>query len=194
MQYYSKLIESFLSWNSKINLSAIRDENQVKIKHIKDSLVVKPILKELNLEENKDFVDVGTGSWFPILPLAMEYKKNHFIWIESVNKKVNAVNNIIKALDLKNVEIIWKRAEDEKVKKFDVLTVRAVSYIDKLLKFTYHLVKDWGYFIFYKLDSPWEYEDLLKNCKRYNLEIIKEYKYTLFENDVWRVIYILKKE
>jgi len=62
MQYYSKLIESFLSWNSKINLSAIRDENQVKIKHIKDSLVVKPILKELNLEENKDFVDVGTGS------------------------------------------------------------------------------------------------------------------------------------
>jgi len=58
MKDYSKLIESFLSWNVKINLSAIRNEEQVKIKHIKDSLVIKPILKEFKLEENKDLVDV----------------------------------------------------------------------------------------------------------------------------------------
>jgi len=193
MKDYSKLIESFLSWNVKINLSAIRNEEQVKIKHIKDSLVIKPILKEFKLEENKDLVDVWTGSWFPLLPLAMEYKNNNFVWIESVRKKVNAINNIIKEFNLKNVEVIWKRAEDKKDKKFDVLTARAVSYIDKLLKFTYHLVKNWGYFIFYKLDSEKEYQDLLKMCKNYNITLVKKYKYTLFDTDVWKVIYVLQK-
>jgi len=193
MKDYGKLIESFLTWNEKINLSAIRDGEQVKIKHIKDSLVIKSILKDLKLKENKDFVDVWTGSWFPLLPLAMEYENNNFVWIESVRKKVNAINAIIKELNLKNVEVIWKRAEDEKDKKFDVLTARAVAYVDKLLKFTYHLVKKWGYFIFYKLDSDQEYEDLLKMCKKYNLTLIKKYKYSLFEDDVKRVIYVLQK-
>lgn len=192
MQDYNKLIEIFLDKNSQINLSAIRDEKWIKIKHIEDSLVIKPILKELNLTKNLDFVDVWTGSWFPLIPLAMEYKNNNFTWIESVRKKVNAVNDIIKKMKLQNVKIIWKRAEKE-TKQFDVLTARAVAYIDKLLKFTNHLVKPWGYFILYKLDSSWEYEDIVKNCKKYNLKIIKKQQYKLYEDDISRVIYVIKK-
>ncbi len=191
MQDYNKLIKTFLHKNSQINLSAIRDEKWVDIKHIQDSLVVKPILKELNLTENIDFIDIWTGSWFPLIPLAMEYKNNNFTWIESVRKKVSAVNEIIEEMKLQNVKTIWKRAEEE-TKQFDILTARAVAYIDKLLKWTNHLVKPWGYFILYKLDSPWEYEDIVKNCKKYKLEIIKKYPYKLYEDDIERIIYVMK--
>jgi len=193
MQNYNKLIESFLEWNAKINLSAIKDIEQIKKKHIYDSLVVKNILKELNLEKNKYFIDVWTWSWFPLLPLAMEYPENSFIWIESIGKKVNAINEIIKEIELKNVQVIWKRAEQENEKKFDVLTARAVAYIDKLLKISYHLVKSWWYFIFYKIDSDQEYNDLLKNCLKYNLNLIKKYYYKIFEGDIKKVIYVIKK-
>jgi 16S rRNA G527 N7-methylase RsmG len=58
-----------------------------------------------------------------------------------VKKKVNAINDMANKLELKNVKVIWTRAEDYKDKQFDILTARAVAYIDKLLKFTYHLVK-----------------------------------------------------
>jgi len=193
MKKYNQLIEVFLSWNTKINLSAIRDEEWVKIKHIQDSLEWLKIIEQLNLKWKIDLVDIWSGSWFPILPLAIEKNNWNFIGIESVRKKVNAMNDMIKELKLDNIEIIWERAEDEKSKKFDVLTARAVAYIDKLLKFTYHLVKKWWYFVLYKLDSEEEYKNILKNCKKYNLKLVKKYNYKLFDEDILRIIYVLKK-
>jgi len=190
---YEKLLNLFLDWNSKINLSAIRDKKWVKIKHIQDSLEWFKVMKKLNLKEKIDLVDVWSWSWFPLLPLAIENKNWNLIWLESVKKKVNAINDMIEKLWLENVKVIWTRAEDYKEKQFDILTARAVAYIDKLLKFTYHLVKKWWYFILYKLDSQQEYKDILKNCKKYKLTLIEKYKYKLFEDDVERIIYVLKK-
>ena len=201
---YDKLVDLFLDWNSKINLSAIRDKNWVEIKHIKDSLEwLKIIEKFENKESNSNFltlnsqlsvVDIGTGSWFPLLPLAIEKSDWNFVGIESVKKKVNAVNDMIEKLWLKNVNVIWTRAEDYKEKQFDILTARAVAYIDKLLKFTKHLVKKWWYFVLYKLNSDEEYKDILKNCKKYNLELVWKYPYKLFDDDIERIIYVLKKK
>lgn len=190
---YKKLVNLFLSWNSKINLSAIRDEKWVKIKHIQDSLEWLKIIDQLNLKWKIDLVDIWSGSWFPVLPLAIEKNNWDFIWIESVKKKVNTLNSIIEELNLQNVKVIWTRAEDYKEKQFDILTARAVAYIDKLLKFSYHLVKKWWYFVLYKLNSQQEYEDIIKNCKKYNLKLVQKHKYTLFEDDVQRILYILKK-
>ena len=198
---YKKLVDIFLDWNSKINLSAIRDKEWVKIKHINDSLewlkVIEDLVKEdsklSNLNSQFSIVDVWTWSWFPVLPLAIEKPEWNFVWIESVRKKVDAVNDIIKQLWLKNIEIIWTRAEDYKKKQFDILTARAVAYIDKLLKFTKHLVKKWWYFVLYKLNSKEEYEDILKNCKKHNLELVGKFPYKLFDEDIERVIYVLKK-
>jgi len=191
---YNKLIKLFLEKNKQINLSAIRDEEWVKIKHIQDSLVWLKIIEEIILDKNKiSLVDIWTWSWFPLLPLVIEKPERNFIWIDSVKKKVIAVNDIIKELWLNNVDIIWTRAEEYKEKQFDILTARAVAYIDKLLKFTKHLVKKWWYFVLYKLDSSEEYEDILKNCKKYNLKLIKKYPYKLFGEDISRMIYILQK-
>ena len=170
---YDKLTDLFLDWNSKINLSAIRDKKWVEIKHIQDSLEGLKVIEKLandprwldpkinlewqsssfsNLSSQFSIVDVWTGSGFPVLPLAIEKPEWKFIWIESVRKKVDAVNDMIEKLWLKNIKIIWTRAEDYKEQQFDILTARAVAYIDKLLKFTKHLVKKWWYFVLYKLD------------------------------------------
>ena len=230
---YKKLTELFLDWNSKINLSAIRDKKWVEIKHIQDSLVGLKVIEKLvpmlswtwfrisdwklkdsgsslkwqndinskwqssqfsALSSQLSIVDVWTWSWFPVLPLAIEKPGWKFVWIESVRKKVDAVNDIIEKLGLKNIKIIWTRAEDYKDQKFDILTARAVAYIDKLLKFTKHLVKKWWYFVLYKLDSEQEYKDILKNCKKYNLELVLKHSYTLFAGDIKRMIYVLRKK
>ena len=193
MNNYTDLIKLFSERNSKINLSAIRDEEWIKLKHIQDSLYWDKILKKISNWKKIKVVDVWTWSGFPLLPLAMENPDFQFLWIESVKKKVNAVNDIIKKLWLKNVKVIWTRAEDFKDEQFDVLTARAVAYIDKLLKYTYHLVKKWWYFLLYKLNSDEEYKDILKNCRKYNLELVWKYPYKLYDHDVDRVIYVLKK-
>jgi len=193
---YKKLINLFLDWNSKINLSAIRDEKWVEIKHIQDSLEWLKVIEEILSPDLKNvkIVDVGTWSWFPVLPLAIEKPEWEFIGIESVRKKVDAVNDIIEKLWLKNIKIIWTRAENYKEKQFDILTARAVAYIDKLLKFTKHLVKKWWYFVLYKLNSEQEHQDILKNCKKYNLELIKKHPYKLFDDDIERMIYVLREK
>lgn len=191
---YNKLTKVFLEKNKQINLSAIRDKEGVKIKHIQDSLVGLKIIEEVVSNKNKiSLVDVWTWSGFPLLPLVIEKADWNFVWIDSVKKKVVAVNDIIKELWLTNVEVIWNRAEEYKERQFDILTARAVAYIDKLLKFTKHLVKKWWYFVLYKLDSPEEYEDILKNCKKYNLKLIKKHPYKLFDDDIQRMIYVLQK-
>ena len=193
-EIFDKLIDLFVQKNSKINLSAIRDPQDIKIKHIQDSLVWLKVLEKNNLINKKfDIVDIWTWSWFPLLPLAISKPQWDFIWIESVRKKVNAINDIIFSLWLKNVKVIWSRAEDFKQKQFDILTARAVAYIDKLFKYSYHLVKNRGYFLFYKLDSKEEFSDLNKLLKKYKLELVDIYKYKLLEDDISRVIYLIKK-
>jgi len=192
---YDKLIQYFQYWNSKINLSAIRDEKWIKTKHIQDSLfpIKLWIFEKIELPKKVNVVDVWTWSGFPLLPLAVEKSNWNFTWLESKKKKVDAVNDIIYKLWLKNVEVIWTRAEDYKEKQFDILMARAVAYIDKLLKFTDHLVKKWWYFVLYKIDSDDEYNDILKNCKIYKLELLNKIRYKLFSNDINRIIYIIRK-
>ena len=213
MDKFEKLVEVFKDWNSKINLSAIRDDEWIKIKHIKDSLEGLKVIESLDINENKkDFnewwnknsnfstlsskfsiVDVWSWSGFPLLPLAISKPEWNFTWIESVRKKVNAISDMAEKLGLKNVNMIRTRAEDYKEKQFDILTARAVAYIDKLMKFTYHLVKPGGYFVLYKLNSPEEFKDLQKIAKKYKLKLVKTHKYKLFDDDIERVIYVLKK-
>jgi len=82
---YDRLIDLFLEKNKQINLSAIRDVEGVKIKHIQDSLEwLKVLYKYLDKENKIDFVDIWTGSGFPLLPLAIENPNWNFVGIESV--------------------------------------------------------------------------------------------------------------
>jgi 16S rRNA (guanine527-N7)-methyltransferase len=95
MEDRSKLVKIFLEKNSQINLSAIRDEEGVRVKHIQDSL---ELLAFSDLEEGSKVCDVGTGSGFPLLPLAMTNPAVSFIGVDSVKKKTIAINEIIAQL------------------------------------------------------------------------------------------------
>ena len=185
-----KLIHAFLEKNKQINLSAIRDENWVIVKHIQDSLELEKII---DWKEWMKIADIWTGWGFPLMPLAISHPECNFVWIDSVRKKTIAVWEILDELWVKNVEMMRTRIEDIKNQTFDLVTARAVAYSDKLLNRATPLVKKWGRIALMKQVNDEEKKVLLDTAKKKNLVLEKEYNYKLFDWDIERVIYILRK-
>lgn len=184
-----KLIDQFIAINTHTNLSAIRDPEGIQVKHIQDSLEIN---KALVLKPGLTLCDIGTGGWFPLLPIAISNPELQCTGIDSTRKKVDAVNEIITNLKISNAKALRTRAEDHK-EQYDYVTARAVSYIDKLLPQVHHLVKKWGRLILYKQYSPEESQDIVHFGKKYRFIVQKKHKYKLFEGDIERIIYALKK-
>jgi len=190
MMDWNKLIHAFLEKNKQINLSAIRDEDWVRVKHIQDSLELEKII---DWKEWMRIADIGTGWWFPLMPLAISHPECNFVWIDSVRKKTIAVWEILHELGVENVEMMRTRIEEIKWLAFDLITARAVAYSDKLLNRATPLVKKWWKIALMKQVNDEEKEVLLGTAKKKNLSLEKEYNYKLFDWDIERVIYILKK-
>ncbi len=188
MEKRQKLIDLFVDWNGKINLSAIREPKDIYNKHILDSL---ELYKIWDFEIWKKVLDVWIWWWFPLLPLAINNPEIEFTGIDSTKKKIMVVNDIIWKLWLKNINAIRKRSEEYK-EKFDYITARAVWYSTKLLPQILHLVKKRWIIILYKQNSEEERQDIVKLCKQYNLIILKEHNYLLYNGDIERKIYFLK--
>lgn len=186
---WKTFIDIFLAKNQELNLSAIRDAQWVYIKHILDALELKKIFP---LEDGMHIIDVWTGGWIPLLPLAITYPKVSFTWLDSVRKKTEAVADMASKLNLHNVHMVWGRAEEHEW-RYDILTARAMSYIDNLLLRCNHIVKKWWYFVLYKMYSEEEERHLNQLCGTYKLAIEKKHIYTLFPWDIQRVIYVLKR-
>ena len=186
----NKLIQTFLEKNKQINLSAIRDEEWVRVKHIQDSLELEKIV---DWKEWMRIADIWTGGWFPLMPLAISHPECNFVGIDSVRKKTVAVWEILDELGVKNVEMMRTRIEDIKNQTFDLVTARAVAYSDKLLNRATPLVKKWWRIALMKQVNDEEKKVLQNVTKKKKLVLEKEYIYKLFEWDIDRVIYILKK-
>lgn len=186
---WDNLINVFLKVNSQLNLSAIRDAEGVRQKHIMDALEIQKLFP---LQNGLKICDIGTWWGFPLLPLAMEYPKANFVGVDARKKKVDAVNGMIKELGIKNAKAVRTRIEDYQ-EQFDVITARAVGYIDKIIERSLHLLKKGWHLIIYKQVSEEEKADLLNLCKKQNLTLIHEHTYQLFPTDIHRVIYVLKK-
>ncbi|PID34686.1 MAG: 16S rRNA (guanine(527)-N(7))-methyltransferase RsmG [candidate division SR1 bacterium] len=190
-----QLAQIFQEKNQQINLSAIRDLEGIKIKHIQDSLELNKILK---LPAGKKFCDIGTGGGFPLLPLAITNPEVTFHGIDARRKKVDTVNGFIDALNLSNAKVLRGRIENFASKKayqasFDYISARAVGYVDKLFAWATPLLKTGGCFILYKQANPEEYDAMMKLLKKYHLTLEKKHTYQLFEGDIQRVIYVIKK-
>jgi len=183
------LIQLFLQWNSKINLSAIRDEHGVYVKHILDSLEVR---KLDILKNSTTLLDIGTGGWFPLLPIAMTYPEIQCTGIDARRKKIDVVNQMIAALHIPNAQAVRWRAE-ELEGSFDYITSRATAYADVLFEWSYHLLAKGWYFIFYKRYTEQEHHSILAACQKYHLALEMVHQYTLFEGDIPRCIYLLHK-
>lgn len=202
-----QFIDVFLAKNSQLNLSSIRDQDGVFLKHIFDTLEIQNALALIQ-DDNKNteksevwlfqkwqrVIDVGTGWGIPLLPLAIAYPGTFFTWLDSVRKKTEAVLDMAKQLWLKNVDVVWSRAEEYMpTQKFDILSARAVAFSDKLFTWTYDLVKKWWYFVLYKMFSEEEESRLDSYCRQRKMTMVRKHYYKLFEEDIQRVIYIIQK-
>lgn len=187
------LIELFLEINSQLNLSAIRDEEGVYTKHIMDSLKLTQVL---DLSQYGTLCDVGTGGGFPLLALSKYKNDNSFqlqlTGLDARRKKIDAINQMIEKLWLPDTEAIRSRVEDHR-QTYDIVTARAVAYADKIIPRCVPLCKKWWLICLYKEVKDEEREEIVKQCKIFSLSIEKEHRYRLFNGDIERVIYVLKK-
>jgi 16S rRNA (guanine527-N7)-methyltransferase len=126
-------------WNSRMNLTAIRDRPSQLTKHLLDSLTVLPYL------EGARIADVGSGAGFPGIPLAIVEPDRHFTLIESTGKKCRFLEHVRDTLELKNVEVVQSRAETYKPDvRFDTVLARAVGPVVDLVKVAGSLVVGGG--------------------------------------------------
>lgn len=185
--YYDILIE----WNNKFNLTTITDEKDVEIKHFIDSILPNSLL-----QGQKNICDIGCGAGFPSIPLAIINEDKKFTLIDSVNKKITFINEIINQLQLKNVMAIHSRVEDFaklNFQKFDACLARALAQIPTLAEYTLPLLKKGGLLIAYKGKNYGE--ELSQSNKIISLlsskvKEIKEYELTADEK---RFVIVIQK-
>lgn len=168
-RFYELLIE----WNEKINLTRIIEKEEVYLKHFYDSLTIS---KVVDLSQKETLCDVGTGAGFPGIVLKIVYPNLKITLVDSLLKRVNYLNTIIKDLELNDIHAIHSRGEEFK-EKFDVVTARAVANIEKLLGYTMHLVNQNGLFVAMKGNIEEELTEAIINKinKKYKIEEINKF-------------------
>lgn len=198
IEKFEKFLEIFKEKNSQINLSAIREDNAIIEKHFVDSILLNAFVDfEPTIEWSKVKVaDLGTGWGFPLLPLAIVNPNVSFTWIDSVWKKLKAIDEFADDLGLHNVETINSRAEDlgqnlAHREQYDYVVSRATAFMPTLLEFTIPLLKVGGLFIAYKLWDKDELKSAKKALSRLSSKIYKVKNYTIWDQD--RTFVIIEK-
>lgn len=185
-QFYHLLVE----WNEKINLTRITSEEDVYLKHFYDSLT---IVKVVDLNKVHTLCDVGTGAGFPGIVLKIAFPHLKITLIDSLQKRVNYLNSIIKDLSLNEIEAIHSRGEDYH-EKFDVVTARAVANIEKLLTYTMHLVNNQGVLVAMKANITEELNQAVqqKINRKYTIKKIEQFSLP-YENSIRSLVVISNK-
>lgn len=188
-EYASFLLE----YNQHTNLTAIRDINEVYLKHFYDSLT---IVKAINLKEVNTLLDIGTGPGFPGMVLKIIYPHLQITLMDSNNKKINFLKALAQELNL-NVEIIYGRAEEFIVNRreyYDVVTSRAVASLDILAELSIPYVKTNGLFVAMKSNYQEELQATLPILKKLDSKVEKIEKFSLPKIEANRAIICIIKE
>ena len=186
-------LELLYEKNQLMNLTAIRDKKGMLEKHFIDALFLTKVIND----NEKNFIDVGTGAGFPGLVLAIFYPEKQFLLVDSVRKKIEFINEVIEKIGLKNVETSFDRAEElikDKREKFDVALCRGVANLRIILEYMIPFIKENGRFLPQKLNLN-EVEESANALKELKAEIKKIHKFNLPECEDERIILeIIKKE
>lgn len=189
-RYYELLI----TWNKKINLTAITDKEEVYLKHFYDSLT---LIKAIDLNDNLNLCDIGTGAGFPGIVLKICFENLNITLVDALEKRIKFLNIVIKELDLKNITTIHARAEEYAKKereKFDVVTSRAVAKLNILNEICIPLVKVNGYFIPMKANIDKEIETSKNSLVKLDSKIEDIISFKLPKEESIRNIIKIKKE
>ena len=192
--YYEMLIEK----NKVMNLTAITEKEDVIIKHFIDSIAVIQYLKDNGLSELNSIIDIGTGAGFPGIPLKIMIPDVNITLLDSLNKRIKFIEEVVSEIKLSNVNAIHGRAEDfanDKVyrEQYDLCVSRAVANLSTLSEYCIPFVKKGGLFVSYKAgDSEEEINNSKNAIKLLGGKISKVENFILPNNDS-RAFVIVKK-
>ena len=191
-KYYEMLIEK----NKVMNLTAITEFDEVLVKHFADSLSICTIIPD-----NVKFVcDLGTGAGFPGIPMAIAYPDLQFTLIDSLNKRIKFLQEVVDALGLTNVTLVHARAEEAGRNKlyreqYDLVVSRAVANISTLSEYCLPLVKVGGYFISFKSgDIEDEIKQSGKAISKLGGKLQKPVLFNLPDTNISRSFLVIDKE
>ena len=195
LQKFYKYMNMLIEWNKKINLTAIIEPKEIILKHFMDSLT---ILKYVN--DNEKMLDVGTGAGFPGIPIKIMNENIEITLLDSLNKRINFLNEVINKLELKNISAIHSRIEDygknnKYREKYDIVTSRAVANLATLSEYMLPMLKIKGKSICMKGS---DIKEEVKNSKRaidiLGGEIVNIEELVLPKSDNRRNLIIIEKK
>ena len=190
--YFYMLID----WNQKINLTAIEEPTEVAYKHFVDSACLMRVVPDL---KHKTMIDIGTGAGFPGVPLNIMEPELYVTLFDSLNKRILFLQELCKALELKNIRAVHGRAEEFGIKpdyrqQFDIATARAVARMPVLLEICLPFVKKGGIFI--ALKGP-ELENEIKDSsnalKELGGKVVDVQQFTLADGAYTRNLAVIEK-
>ncbi len=188
-KYYQLLIQ----YNRVMNLTGITEKEEAYLKHFYDSLT---IVKAIDLNKDLKLCDIGTGAGFPGIVLKIVFPNLKITLVDSLQKRINFLNEVITQLHLTDIEAIHSRIEEYGIisrEIFDVVTARALAATNILLEYATPLVKVGGYFIPLKgkIDQEPSYEHAAKVL---NMQLVDEQNFLLpIENSTRTILKFQKK-
>ena len=190
---YKKLL---LEWNKNVNLTAITEEREIILRHFVDCL---SCIKSVDLNNELNIIDIGTGAGFPGIPIKIAFEKTKVTLVDSLNKRINFLKDVIEKLEIKDVECVHSRAEElgqnlSYRENFDLCVSRAVANLSVLSEYCLPFIKIGGHFVALKgvnID-----EELEKSKNAINIlggEIIKIDKVKIPNSEINHSLILIKK-
>ena len=188
---YMKLL---LEWNEKINLTAITEQNDIILKHFIDSITINKYI-----EQSNSIIDIGTGAGFPGIPLKIMNQNKKITLVDSLNKRINFLNEVCKEISLENIQCIHARAEElasdlEYRENYETVVSRAVARLNVLTEYMLPFVKKGGLCICMKgpnIDG--ELEEAKNAIKVLGGKIKSVESFFLPDSDIERNVIIIEK-
>ncbi len=200
MRQFLTFYELLVEWNRRMNLTTITEFDDVVTKHFLDSLCLIRAVPDLSGPASRDIIDVGTGAGFPGIPLKIAFPKLNLVLLDSANKKLNFLIELIRQLGLSGVTTVHGRAEDlaheaDFRRQFDLCVSRAVSDLSVLAEYCLPFVKIGGLFVAYKTaDVDGEYARAKKAVYLMGGKTAQIIKYQLPATGISRSLVCIEKK